>query len=45
MMYKFFNLLIINLFLISFIIVAGCGKRADLERPAKIEGLEPANIE
>ena len=44
-MYRLFNLLIINLLLISFIIVVGCGKRADLERPVKIDGLEPANIE
>ena len=45
MMYKFLKILIIKLLLISFIIVSGCGKRADLERPAKIDGLEPANIE
>ena len=45
MMYKFFNILMINLLLILFIIGTGCGKRVDLERPAKIDGLEPANIE
>ena len=38
---------LIKIILIFFLITnfVGCGKRADLERPPKIDGLEPANIE
>jgi len=43
MIYKFFNIFIITLFLLMNTV--SCGKRADLERPEKVDGLEPANIE
>ena len=42
-MYKFLNIFIITLFLSTAL--ASCGKRADLERPPKVDGLDPANIE
>ena len=43
MMYKFMNIFIISLLLLMS--TMSCGKRADLERPEKVDGLEPANIE
>tara|TARA_Y100000590_G_C15240880_1_gene833763 strand:+ start:479 stop:610 length:132 start_codon:yes stop_codon:yes gene_type:complete len=43
MIYKFLNIFIISIFLLMNTI--SCGKRADLERPEKVDGLEPANIE
>tara|TARA_Y100000814_G_scaffold255650_1_gene204080 strand:- start:350 stop:478 length:129 start_codon:yes stop_codon:yes gene_type:complete len=42
-LYRFINIFIIALLL--SIVSVSCGKRADLERPPKVDGLEPANIE